>query len=139
MVDETRVLRLLRSVREDTGVLRQESTADEDRRADPMWLRGVKYAFVTAIEGVVDTAQHVCASAGWGPPRTNGDAVGLLGAHGVLPVATAAQVRRAVGFRNVLVHDYVDVDDSLVLARLADLGDLDAFVEAVVAWTTGRS
>jgi uncharacterized protein YutE (UPF0331/DUF86 family) len=104
------------------------------RRGDPLWLRGVKYTFLTAIEAGVDVAQHVCASEGWGPPRDNGDAVRLLGVHGVLPPDLADRLRHAVGFRNVLVLDYVEVDDGIVLDRLGNLVDLDDFVAAVAAW-----
>jgi len=43
-------------------------------------------------------------------------------------------VRKAVGFRCVLVHEYVDVDDAIVVGRLADLGDLDEYVRAVAAY-----
>jgi len=56
MVDEVRVLRLLRSVTDDLAVLREEALADARRRADALWLRGVKYTFVTAIEACVDVA-----------------------------------------------------------------------------------
>lgn len=139
MVDEVRVLRLLRSISDDLAVLRAEASADPQRRADPLWLRGVKYTFVTAIEAGVDVAQHVCASKGWGPPRDNGDAVRLLGAHGVLSADLAEGLRRAVGFRNVLVHDYIEVDDGIVLDRLANLTDLDDFVAAVAAWVVPPS
>ena len=66
MVDEVRILRLLRSITDDVSVLRRESGADESRREDPIWLRGVKYSFVTAIEACVDVAQHICAAEGWG-------------------------------------------------------------------------
>ncbi|MBA2473794.1 MAG: DUF86 domain-containing protein [Pseudonocardiales bacterium] len=134
MVDEVRVLRLLRSISDDLAVLRAEASADPARRGDPLWLRGVKYTFVTAIEAAVDVAQHVCASEGWGPPRDNGDAIRLLGVHGVLSADLADRLRRAVGFRNVLVHDYVEVDDGIVLDRLGNLADLDDFVAAVAAW-----
>lgn len=103
MVDEIRVLRLLRGLSDDLGVLRGEATAGADRRADPMWLRGVKYTFITLIETCVDIAQHICAAQGWGPPSDNGDAVKLLGRHEVLT------------------------------ARLAGLGDLDDFVSQVTA------
>lgn len=48
MVDEVRVLRLLRAVSDDLAVLRTETAAGADRRADPIWLRGVKYTSVTA-------------------------------------------------------------------------------------------
>jgi uncharacterized protein YutE (UPF0331/DUF86 family) len=136
MVDEVRVLRLLRSVTDDLAVLREEALADARRRADALWLRGVKYTFVTAIEACVDVAQHICASEGWGPPRDNCDALSLLGLHGVLPPDVATRLRKAVGFRNVLVHEYVEVDDSVVLTRLADPSDLGEFVTAVVEWTS---
>jgi uncharacterized protein YutE (UPF0331/DUF86 family) len=134
MVDEVRVLRLTRSVTDDVAVLRRESGADAERRADPMWLRGVKYAFVTAIEACVDVAQHLCSSEGWGPPADNGDAMTVLGKHGVLDPDLAVNMRQAVGFRNVLVHEYVEVDDRIVLDRLTDLDDLDRFVEQVVTY-----
>lgn len=128
VVDETRVLRLLRGVTDDLATLRRESAADQARRSDPLWLSGVKYTFLTAIEGCIDIAQHFCASEGWGPPAGNGDAIALLGRHGVLRPDVVVPMRRAVGFRNVLAHDYVAVDDAIVLGRLADVSDLDHYV-----------
>lgn len=136
MIDEDRVLRLLRSIADDTAVLRQEAEASEERRRDPIWLRGIKYTFVTAIEACVDVAQHICATEGWGPPADNGDAVRLLGAHGVLTAELATSMRKAVGFRNVLVHDYIEVDDEIVVGRLKGLSDLDEFVRQVAAYVT---
>jgi uncharacterized protein YutE (UPF0331/DUF86 family) len=137
VVDEDRVLRLLRSVADDTAVLQQEASAGQERRQDPIWLRGVKYTFVTAIEACVDVAQHICAAGGWGPPADNGDAVRLLGEHGILTAELAISMRKAVGFRNVLVHDYIEVDDSIVVGRLKSLGDLEEFVRQVAAYVTG--
>ncbi len=115
-------------------MLRAEAHADPARRADELWLRGIKYCFVTAIERCIDVAQHACAAEGWGPPRDNGDAIVLLGRHGVVDGELAGRMRRAVGFRNVLVHDYVDVDDSVVVARLQDPSELTRFVAAVADW-----
>jgi uncharacterized protein YutE (UPF0331/DUF86 family) len=131
VVDEVRVARLLRAISDDLAVLRREAGADELRRRDPIWLRGIKYTFVTALEACIDVAQHVCSSEGWGPPADNGEAMLLLGEHGVLSPALASSMRRAVGFRNVLVHDYVRVDDGVVLMRLEDVSDLDAFLTSV--------
>jgi uncharacterized protein YutE (UPF0331/DUF86 family) len=130
------VLRLLRGITDDISVLKRESAADESRREDPMWLRGVKYTFVTAIEGCVDVAQHICATEGWGPPADNGDAVRLLGEHGVCAPELARSIRQAVGFRNVLVHDYIRVNDQIVVDRLKALADLEDFVSQVAAFVT---
>lgn len=54
MVDEGRVLGLLRGITDDIAVLEWESAAEEERRRDPIWLRGVKYSFITAVEATVD-------------------------------------------------------------------------------------
>lgn len=135
MVDERRVALLLRRTTDDLALL--HGHAAEDRAAlaaDDVRLAAVKYRFVTAIEGIVNVAQHLCASEGWGPPADNGDAVRLLGRHGVLDTDLAGRAAAAVGFRNVLVHRYADVDDARVVAALDGLGDLDAFVDAVAAW-----
>ena len=43
-------------------------------------------------------------------------------------------MRKAVGFRNVLVHDYIEVDDEIVVGRLKGLSDLDEFVNQVTAY-----
>jgi uncharacterized protein YutE (UPF0331/DUF86 family) len=137
VVDETRVLRLLRTVTDELSVLQSEATATSARRADPMWLRGVKYGFVTAIEACIDVAQHVCSAEGWGPPNDNGDAMTLLGRHGVLDPMLARNMRQAVGFRNVLVHEYVDVDDAVVSTRLHDLNDLHRFAASVAGYVSG--
>lgn len=139
MVDEARILRLLRGITDDLAILCRESAAEEARRADPIWLRGVKYTFVTAIEACIDVAQHICSAEGWGPPADNGDAMRLLGSHDVLTADMADALRKAVGFRNVLVYEYVQVSDDIVTARLADLGDLEGFIEQVAAFITEAS
>ena len=134
MVDDVRVLRLLRAISDDVTVLRAEAESSDERRSDPMWIRGIKYTFVTAIEACVDVAQHICSAERWGPPDDNGDALRLLGDHHVLPAELALSMRRAVGFRNVLVHDYAEVSDDIVNARLRDPTDLTTFVGEVAAF-----
>lgn len=138
MVDEVRVYRLLRAVTDDVAILHQECNAGDERRADPLWLRGVKYTFVTSIEACIDIAQHICASKGWGPPADNGDAMKVLGRHHALTPELSDAMRKAVGFRNVLVHEYVTVSDEIVASRLADLRDLEQYVEQVTAFLHGE-
>jgi uncharacterized protein YutE (UPF0331/DUF86 family) len=130
---------LLRSITDDVDVLRREAKADRDRRSDPMWLRGVKYTFLTAIEAGIDVAQHICSAQGWGPPADNGDAMKLLGRHGVLSADGSDAMRKAVDFRDALVHEYVKVSDEIVIARLEDLSDLDQFVERVTAFVSDKA
>jgi len=103
-----------------------------------MWLRGVKYTFVTSIEACIDIAQHICSAQGWGPPADNADAMKVLGRHEVLTTQVSDAMRKAVGFRNVLVHEYVEVSDDIVASRLVDLRDLEQYVEQVTAFLHGN-
>ena len=100
-------------------------------------MAAIKYVFVTAIEGCIDVAQHLCASEGWSPPTTNADAIRILGREGVLHEDVAQAVSVAVGFRNVLVHGYVDVDDRRVVGFLDRLDDLRQFVAQVSGFVAG--
>ena len=138
MVDEVRAIRLLRAASGALNGLRLEQAAGSDRRADVIWLPGVKYLFISAVEACIDTAQHICSSVAPIAPRDNGDAMRALGQRGILDPGTADRMRMAVGFRNVLVHEYVGVDDGIVLNRLADLSDLEEFIVQVSRWLSAR-
>lgn len=138
MVDAERLHRLLRRVTDDVAVLRRYRDADpEELVGDPVRLGHVKYTFVTCLEACIDAAHHVCSAEGWGPPETNADAVRTLARHGALDVGLAERLAAAVGFRNVLVHGYADVDDRIVVGNLHRLDDLDAYVGALAGLLDG--
>ncbi|SNS06905.1 Uncharacterized conserved protein YutE, UPF0331/DUF86 family [Geodermatophilus pulveris] len=135
MVDAERVVALLRRLDVEVGYLRARAAQDRAAlRADEERLSGLRYRFVTALETLVDIAQHLCASEGWGPPRSNADSVRLLGVHGVVDGDLAERLAGGVGFGNVLVHQYAEVDDDRVVANLDDVGDLLRFVELASRW-----
>lgn len=138
MVDELRVLRLLRSMSDDVAFLETRRSESPERR-DEIWLRAVKYSVVTAAEAAIDVAQHICAAEGWGPPDTNADCFRLLAAHDAIGHDLADALARASGFRNVLVHDYVAVDDRIVVANLDNLSDFGRFAADVANWLAAQS
>lgn len=131
MVDADRLARILQRTGDDIALLRDY--AGQDILADAAKLGHVKYLFVTAIEGLIDAAQHICASEGWGPPDTNADAMAVLARHGVLDTGLGKTAALMVGFRNILVHGYRAVEDDLVVTNLARLDDVDAVVAALAA------
>lgn len=73
-------------------------------------------------------------SRGWPLATDHGDAMRLLAENGVLDPALADRVRMAVGFRNLVIHEYARMDERIVLDRRADPSDLDLFVRAVSEW-----
>jgi uncharacterized protein YutE (UPF0331/DUF86 family) len=135
VVDEQRLRRLLRGIEDDVAFLEQFAGRDVELiLRDDVVLRGIKYGFITAIEGCAKVAHHLAASEAWSVAETNADAVRILASKGVIGHELARDIASAVGFRNLLVHQYGDVDNRLVVGHLGQLRDLRQFVESVQHW-----
>ncbi len=91
----------------------------------------LRYGLFEAIQIVIDVSCHLVTRDHLGVPQTYGECVQLLQEHGYLSPTLAWRVKAMVGLRNILVHEYVQVDVEQILALLDQLEDLEAFVEAV--------
>jgi len=132
MVDAERLLSILGRVTARLRILEGYALQDrDDLLGDRVRLGDLKYTFQTAIEACIDAAQHAVADQGLGVPSSNADAFRLLGGADLLDDGLAKALAGAVGFRNVLVHDYVEVDDAAVVANLQRLDELRRFVGAM--------
>lgn len=87
-----------------------------------------------ACEAAIDLAMHVARKHQLGLPQDARDAFTLLERAQILPQAIADRMRAMVGFRNVAVHQYQDLDLQVLRAILNHrLQDFPAFVRAVSA------
>lgn len=81
-----------------------------------------------ACECMLDTAHHLISDVGYRQPTSYKDAIEVLREEGVLDDDLATRLKEWVGFRNVLVHFYIDIDHGESYAAIRDdLGDLEAF------------
>lgn len=103
---------------------REEFLADED-----VHQLAARYLQL-ACECVLDLAQHVVAEAGFRQPRDYKDAIAILREEGILDGDLASRLQGWMGFRNVLVHLYLDIDHQrsweAIQHELGDLGDFAA-------------
>jgi uncharacterized protein YutE (UPF0331/DUF86 family) len=98
---------------------------------DETWL--VERGLLLCAQNALDIAIHLAVSAGRDVPDYV-TAIDILADLGILPREFAARFRGVAGFRNVVVHAYLDVDLALVHAMLNDrLSDFDEFAEHVDA------
>jgi uncharacterized protein YutE (UPF0331/DUF86 family) len=65
------------------------------------------------VQGVLDIATHLCASAGRDAPDYT-TAIDEIGRLGIISTDLARRLRPLAGFRNVLVHGYLKLDLSRV-------------------------
>ena len=81
-----------------------------------------------ATESALDIANHLIADAGFEAPETYRDAFAILVRHGALDPQLGARLQSWAGFRNILVHAYLNIDHGIVWDTIIrDLGDLREF------------
>jgi len=81
-----------------------------------------------AIEGVTDIGNHVIADEKLGPVNWQSDIPKILEENGYIGALQRDLWIRMIGFRNALVHEYVDIDRKIVFDvlqnHLAEIEDL---------------
>jgi uncharacterized protein YutE (UPF0331/DUF86 family) len=66
-------------------------------------------------------------------PETYQDILIILGKNGILPEQFANKIVKMAGFRNILVHGYVDIEKSVIYDHLQHrLSDFDEFMKYIV-------
>lgn len=85
-----------------------------------------------AIQTCIDIAFHLCGAHGK-VPTTAAEAFAEIARLELIERDLAKRLQRAVGFRNVLVHEYIEVDWNIVMRVIrTDTRDLAAFGKAVL-------
>jgi uncharacterized protein YutE (UPF0331/DUF86 family) len=83
-----------------------------------------------ACEQAIDLANHLIRSEKLGIPTDSAESFALLVKAGVIPAELGSKLRRMVGFRNTVIHEYQTVDVHIVQAVIeAGLDDLLAFAQ----------
>ena len=107
----------------------------EEFRSDWEKVYAAERLLQTAIQNVIDIGAHLLAELGdsrWNEYR---DIPERLSSHGIIPQGEVAPLQAMIGMRNILVHQYVEVD----VAKLHEvirhrLADFDRFAQAVVEY-----
>ena len=119
--------RCLERVREEYGGDGHELATDQ-RRQDALVLN-----LLWACETAIDLAMHAVRVRALGAPQSSRDAFSMLVAAGILERALGDTLQRMVGFRNIALHRYQDLDVDVLHAIVRHrLSDLEAFATAMV-------
>lgn len=87
-----------------------------------------------AVQLCVDIGAHIIAGMEVPPPDTMGLTFDALAHAGVIHENLAGRLKKAVGFRNIAVHNYDEIDWAIVHAIVhRHLGDFTDFASAVAS------
>lgn len=132
-MDLERVLRRLKRLEEYVNFLKeyQNVSLDEFLHNHQIYST-VERDLELAITCIMDIGNHIISAMDLPEPETYADIPLILGNEGIISQELARKLSGAVRFRNILAHEYMDIDRRLVYKHLqTGLGDLVEFIYSI--------
>ena len=85
-----------------------------------------------AVQNCVDIAAHIISEEGYGVPGSTNEMLYMLEDNGYINMALAEKMVKAVGFRNLIVHEYgrIELEKVFTIAQ-KDIEDLNEYLRAI--------
>ena len=134
MVDRYVIQARIAKIREYVALLRKIRglTDEEHFLKDPLIYGNAERYLQLAIQAVLDISNHIVADMQLSLPADNRQLFEVLAKHKVFSAPLAKKLISMAGFRNVLVHEYLEIDRRRVYRALKDdLGDFEKFIKSV--------
>ena len=130
-VVERHIIALRGSLRE---LRRHEGASARSLRADTSQRWAIERGLLLCSQNALDLASHVASAEGY-DPMTYAESIDSLVEAGVLPHDFGERFRGVAGFRNVIVHGYLDLDlDHVATFLNENLQDFEVFAESIERW-----
>ena len=134
VVDRFVVTARITKVREYVALLRKIRGLADERRfvSDPLIYGNAERYLQLAIQAVLDISHHIVADRNLPLPADSKSLFDLLARQKVVSKKLAVKLTAMAGFRNVLVHEYLEIDRRRVYRALTtELRDFESFIRAV--------
>ncbi|MBC8448616.1 MAG: DUF86 domain-containing protein [Chloroflexi bacterium] len=131
----------LRKLDEYDGYLKQlQELSELDFVGDFRLFGSAERYLQLSIECLLDIGQMIIAGLGLPKPEKHQEVIDILAGAEIISHDLAARLEGAGGFRNILVHDYLDIDRHIVYRTLQDdLDDIRDFAAAVAKFVSEMS
>ena len=134
VVDRYVVQARIAKIRQYVALLKKIRGLADERSfvEDPLIYGNAERYLQLAIQALLDISNHIVADMNLKLPADSKELFDLLTRHKVLSTGLAKRLAPMAGFRNILVHEYLEIDRHRVYRVLKDdLGDFDRFIKAV--------
>ncbi|GAB6172155.1 DUF86 domain-containing protein [Paradesulfitobacterium aromaticivorans] len=84
-----------------------------------------------AAQACIDIANHIIADKGYRTPQGYAESFVVLAEEELIPKELANKMKMIAGFRNILVHDYLEIDHKIVYSSINYLDDFRQFASYV--------
>ena len=136
MVDEVTIRKRLVELRKNVGVLRRlRSLKFEEFSSSAEKIWSCEHGLQISIQIILDIGNQLLAEREENDISDYADVIAGLGAAGILPKDFSQKIKQMAGFRNILVHEYTEIDLKEVYRVLQEnLSDFETFGKCIEAY-----
>ena len=96
---------------------------------------GIERGIQICIECVIDISNVIISNLDIEKPDTYKECILVLGNEDIIPQRFAKQISNMISFRNILVHDYMKIDEEIIINVLKNnLDDFAKFMNYINQW-----
>ncbi len=106
----------------------------EEIKKDPYLQDVIERNFEVAAQACIDISNRIISLEDFQKPADYYQAIERLGEHDILPEKFADEFAPIAGFRNLLVHQYLEIDYEEVYEYLQNLEQLYKFMDHIREW-----
>ncbi len=134
MVNNSVILKKITNIRQNLSRLKsKENISLETLKNDLDAQDIVLYNLQLAIQGCIDIGSHIISDEGWGVAGSINEIIHILHGKGVIKAGLRERMVSMIGFRNILVHEYEEVNLDVVYNILHNrLKDINEYLLSVV-------
>jgi len=92
---------------------------------------GLRYGLFESIQIVIDIACHLVAKYNLGNPQNYRECITLLNKYNYIAKDVAQNLEKMIGLRNLLVHEYADINMEELKNLLHQLNDFKKFIQEI--------
>lgn len=134
MVNSLVILKKISHIRNNLSRLKVKANNDLDTLKNDLDLQdSVLHNLQLAVQGCIDIGSHIISDKGWGIAGSINEVFHILHDKGVIKANLAERLVSMVGFRNILIHEYEDINLDIVHNIIQNrLKDIDEYLLAIV-------
>jgi len=123
----------LKQLEENVKILSEiyQSTSLEDIQSNKRYEWEIRYGLFESIQIIIDISCKVTSTYNLGNPKNYRECIQLLQKHKYLSDALSQKVIAMVGLRNLLVHEYVRIDQEKLYNYLNFIDDFTQFAKEI--------
>lgn len=122
-------------VREHVSDIRSMGTGVEYATflTDKKLRKAIEWSIVSAVELCINIGRHLISEKGFRVPENNREVFQILFENDLIDEATLENMKKAVGYRNMAIHRYGDIDSNTTFVIMKkNYTDIEGYIAQIL-------